>query len=344
MNDVDAKEKNLKIWLPSIRANSGADRYMLLLEKGLNQVGCKAEITWFNKYYEFFPPLISKQRNKFDIIHANSSCAFAFEQENTPLSAVMFHMVRNSDYQKYCSPLQKVYHKWVNALENKTIKHAKSVVAISKYTESDMNFFFPYAKIKTITTGIDADFFVPPQTKRTFKGKSLFKLLFVGNLSKRKGFDIVCRTMEKLGSGFILYYTSGLKNKSKSIYPPNMVPIGKVSDLELRKLYHSVDALFFPSRFEGFGYCIAEAMGCGLPVVTSNVSSMPELVINGKGGFTCSVDNEQEYMNKINELADSPKLLQSMGEFNRAKIEAENTLIKMSESYIKYFENMNSSI
>jgi glycosyltransferase involved in cell wall biosynthesis len=54
--------------------------------------------------------------------------------------------------------------------------------------------------------------------------------------------------------------------------------LGRVSDHELVTLYSSADAFAFPSFFEGFGIPPIEAMACGAPVITSNVSSLPEVV------------------------------------------------------------------
>ena len=55
---------------------------------------------------------------------------------------------------------------------------------------------------------------------------------------------------------------------------------GNVSDTELATLYQHAEVLCMPSIFEGFGLPIAEAMSYGTPVITSNVSSMPEVAGN----------------------------------------------------------------
>ncbi|HEV2581857.1 MAG TPA: glycosyltransferase family 1 protein [Ktedonobacteraceae bacterium] len=54
--------------------------------------------------------------------------------------------------------------------------------------------------------------------------------------------------------------------------------LGRVSDLDLMLLYSLADVFVFPSFYEGFGVPPIEAMACGAPVITSNVSSLPEVV------------------------------------------------------------------
>ncbi|MFV3197320.1 glycosyltransferase family 4 protein, partial [Klebsiella pneumoniae] len=53
--------------------------------------------------------------------------------------------------------------------------------------------------------------------------------------------------------------------------------IGPQTDSELASLYKGAAALVFPSLYEGFGLPVVEAMSCGSPVITSNVSSLPEI-------------------------------------------------------------------
>ena len=62
--------------------------------------------------------------------------------------------------------------------------------------------------------------------------------------------------------------------------------LGRVSDEELRDLYRGAAAYVDPTRYEGFGYGVLEAMACGAPVVASDVTSIPEVV--GDAGLLCA--------------------------------------------------------
>jgi glycosyltransferase involved in cell wall biosynthesis len=85
---------------------------------------------------------------------------------------------------------------------------------------------------------------------------------------------------------------------------------------------------------------VAEAMACGLPVIASDCSAIPELIDNGKGGFLCSVGDVKAFAEKINLLADSPKLRKQMGEYNRARVEKLFTLDRMVKKYRELFDEV----
>jgi glycosyltransferase involved in cell wall biosynthesis len=67
---------------------------------------------------------------------------------------------------------------------------------------------------------------------------------------------------------------------------------GFVPDEALPELYRGAAAFFFPSRYEGFGLPVLEALACGLPVVTTRVSSIPEVA--GELAFYCSPDDPHD--------------------------------------------------
>lgn len=130
-----------------------------------------------------------------------------------------------------------------------------------------------------------------------------------------------------------------MKGKIKKA-PGDLISVGSVPFEEMPNLYRDMDILLMPTVREGFGLSVAEAMACGLPVVASGCSSIPELIDDYKGGFLCPVGDVNVFAEKINILAESPSLRKEMGEYNRAKVEKMFTLNRMVNEYKKLFEEV----
>ncbi len=86
--------------------------------------------------------------------------------------------------------------------------------------------------------------------------------------------------------------------------------LGRVSDLELVTLYSMADVFAFPSFFEGFGVPPIEAMACGAPVITSNTSSLPEVV--GDAALLIDPHEPDELAHAITRLLDNPTLREEL--------------------------------
>jgi glycosyltransferase involved in cell wall biosynthesis len=74
------------------------------------------------------------------------------------------------------------------------------------------------------------------------------------------------------------------------------------------------DALLLPSRVEGFGYVLVEAMAAGLPCIATNVSSIPEIVADGNSGILHAVGDSGAVANAILSMLSHPDLARAMGE------------------------------
>jgi Glycosyltransferase len=105
-------------------------------------------------------------------------------------------------------------------------------------------------------------------------------------------------------------------------------------------MYNYADIFLFPTRLEGFGLSVAEAMACGKPIVTTDCSSMPELVIDGKGGFLCEMDNVKDFADSIRILAEDSGLRRQMGTFNRARVIEKFSLDRMVQEYITVYKKL----
>ena len=110
--------------------------------------------------------------------------------------------------------------------------------------------------------------------------------------------------------------------------------LGRVSDLELAVLYSLADIFAFPSFFEGFGVPPLEAMACGAPVITSNTSSLPEVV--GDAALTVDPHNIDELATAITRLLGDEQLREELRQkgFERAQLYTwPNSAQKMLEVY-----------
>lgn len=85
---------------------------------------------------------------------------------------------------------------------------------------------------------------------------------------------------------------------------------------------------------------VLEAMACGLPVVASDCSAIPELLDDERGGFLCPVGDTVAFADRINMLAESVKLRREMGAYNREKASRQFPLEKMTTAYQRLFSEL----
>ena len=146
-------------------------------------------------------------------------------------------------------------------------------------------------------------------------------ILFVGTLEKRKNVPTLIKAFYKLKKSKLehkLVIVGGKGWKYSQIFDlieelklqKDVIFTDYVSDEDLVKLYNTADLFVYPSLYEGFGLPPLEAMACGCPVITSNTSSLPEVV--GDAGIMIDpydIDSLKESMLKI--LTD-PELREEM--------------------------------
>jgi glycosyltransferase involved in cell wall biosynthesis len=101
----------------------------------------------------------------------------------------------------------------------------------------------------------------------------------------------------------------------------SVVFTGFVPEAEKVDQYNLADVLLFPSSMEGFGLSVAEAMSCAIPVVTSDRGSLPELVVDGEGGFVCDPARSASFTRALLTLLDDPLLRRKFGAANRERID-----------------------
>ena len=136
-------------------------------------------------------------------------------------------------------------------------------------------------------------------------------LLSVAAFSKRKNTHRLLqayaslRKQGRMGStlalvGSLQHWPDWRRSLEEAEVDDGVVVTGYVSDDDLPALYSGARGFLFPSLYEGFGMPLVEAMSCGTPVLTSDVSSMPEVV--GDAGVLVHPEDQEEIEQKIAEL------------------------------------------
>jgi len=186
-----------------------------------------------------------------------------------------------------------------------TLRRAARVIAISHSTADDLERLFPGTRDKTVVIhpGVSSNF--NPASKeeaaeiRQELGAPDGYLLYVGTLEPRKNLGRLLDAWEGLrcendafpplllagGKG---WHSGKTRRRVEELRPLGLRHLGRVEDERLVRLYQGAKAFVYPSLYEGFGFPVAEAMACGVPVLTSNVSSLPEVA----GGAALTVDPE----------------------------------------------------
>jgi len=331
----------MRVLYPLIKGLAGGDVYFDRLSTVMNKLNIDTEIKCYPQILEVAPFLIKplfKGFGSYNIIHSNIECGFAFRKGSKPLIVTAHHLVFDPAYQKYTSLSQKVYHKAVFCYIKKSLDVANCIVAVSKNTKRELERVFGITDVKVIYNGINTEIFKPLELSDDPHPNKI-KLLFVGNLTKRKGADLLPEIMRNIDDRFVLYYTSGLRT-TKEFSSKKMIPLKRLSLSELVKMYNLSDILIAPSRLEGFGYSVTEAMACGKPVVATNCSSLSELVDDGKGGFLCGMDDVDDFAEKIRLLAQDKELRQQMGKHNIERVLAKFSLREMGKKYKNIYEKL----
>lgn len=331
----------MRILYPILKSGSGSDIYYIRLNKAMEELGVESELRFYRSKIFGLMPIAAKpffkDYDSYNIIHTNDWNGFAFKAISKPLIVTVLHLISCPFNENYLSSAQKIYYRLMLSYAEKSLRVADYVIAISKYTEKVVREKFNLANIQTIYCGIDADIFKPIELKEQIYPDKI-KLLFVGNLTKRKGVDLLPKIMAKLDNRFLLFYTTGLRTRKRIFQDKRMLPLGRLTLQELVNTYNTSDMLVMPSRLEGFGYAALEAMACEKPVVATNCSSLPELIDNGRGGFLCEMDNVDDFVNKVKILAEDSELREKMGKYNREKVSSDFNLLKMGKEYEKVYK------
>lgn len=337
--------KRLKIWLPTIRAGSGSDVFVQRLANGLRRAGHDPMVQWFPHRYELTPWRLRfvAAPEGVDVIHTNTWQGFAFARPGTPLIVTEHLYVSDSELAPYRTLAQSVYHRyfcerWIA----RSYRAATSIVAVSESTAAAMRKNVS-KHITVVRNWVDTKQFSPPDplcSEAVRLGDEPFKLLFVGNPSRRKGADLLQQIAARLGPSFELHCLGGLReNFDFRNSAPNIVKLPSRKPEEMPALYRQMDAVLVPTRYEPFGYVALEAMASGLPVVGFASTGTNEICVHGETALLSSVNDVEDLVRNAQLLEAQPDLRRKLGAAGRERALSLFTEERAVAAYIQIYRD-----
>jgi glycosyltransferase involved in cell wall biosynthesis len=161
---------------------------------------------------------------------------------------------------------------------------------VSNYSAERLAYYFPAirSRLRVVYNAPPERFFAPvsPEGEQFLERVGLKNrpyILVPGGLHYRKNADTVLDALPLLRSrlrGYRLVVAGHSEQRylqRATALGPDLLLTGFVDDEALCSLYHGARAVWFPSKYEGFGVPVLEAMACGAPVVTSDCTALPEV-------------------------------------------------------------------
>lgn len=196
------------------------------------------------------------------------------------------------------------------------LKRAKNIVAISQSTARDIEELCPGSKARTTVIPLAAD---PIFGKRQPDIKTLIRyginkpyILSVGTVEPRKNHLFLLKAYQGLTKVLCEKYDLVLVGKrgwrcghimqtiDENVRSGSVKYLEFIHDADLVHIYNGASLFVYPSLYEGFGLPVVEAMSCGVPVITSNISSLPEA--GGKAAYYIDPNKPEEISDAMTKI------------------------------------------
>jgi N-acetyl-alpha-D-glucosaminyl L-malate synthase BshA len=208
------------------------------------------------------------------------------------------------------------------------LENASTVIALSEDMKRKINDICEIDDIVVLPNGIELDKFkdISPR-KQTNEFKKT--ILFVGTLRPVKGIDYLIKAMYIIHNkspftNLLIVGDGPEKDKLQTLVHELSLQdcihfAGKVPNEKIPEYMAQADIFALPSLSESFGIVNIEAMASGLPIVTTNVGGLPEIVKNGENGFVVEPKNPEVFAEKILLILKDNDLRKKFSEQNREK-------------------------
>jgi len=279
---------------------------------------------WYSWKEQLIFPL-TLYRERLDLMH--------FTHFNSPILYLKKSVITIHDITPYFFPGHKmkspIRRLGFRLVFYSSVKKARKIIAVSHSTKNDIIRYFKIqsSKITVIYEGADKQFRILPEKEiediRKKYGLAKPFLFYTGVWRNHKNLVGLIRAFKIVREKYRLDIDLVLGGKEDPYYPEvrktweelklqeNVIPVGFIDQAELPAFYNAAQAFIIPSFYEGFGLIGLEAMSCGTPVISSDRTSLPEIL--GDAAVYFDPDKPEAMAEKIHLVFTDKKL------YNRLK-------------------------
>ncbi len=200
-------------------------------------------------------------------------------------------------------------------------KRAQALITVSEFSREELARYLglsPY-RLQVIPNGVDARYQQPvPSELKDFRERHGLPprfFLTVGNTKAHKNLGLLADIAESLPVPMVLLAGKGAAWELG--FPEGTIELSEVPEDDMPRLYGAATALLMPSRYEGFGLPVLEAMACGCPVVAARTSSLPE--VTGESALLLSPDDKDGWREAALKLLRDDGLRRELSEKGRER-------------------------
>ena len=278
-----------------------------------------------------------------DIVHIHMSYRGSFYRKSIFVlmskyknKKVIIH-IHGSEFKKFYDKSNNFIKKYI---EN-TLNKADYVLALSEEWRENLISIAPKSRVEILHNSI----IVPKYDYKNYKFKNI---LFLGRLGKRKGVYDILKVANSISSKFpdckfILAGDGEIENVKKicnDLSINNIIIPGWISGYDKVNLLKEATIYILTSYNEGMPISILEAMAYKLPIISTKIGGIPQLIDNGVEGFLVDAGDILGLENSINKLLESEELRKNMGENSFKKVEKDFNLVKNIEKLKSIYKSL----